>query len=132
MKIIICVDDNSGMLFNNRRQSQDKAIIKKISELTKGHKLWIRNFSRNLFKGNITVDEDMLMKAEADDFCFVEDVSVMEYADRVDTVYIFKWNRVYPADIKLDIDVEKLFHLESTEVFTGNSHEKITLERWLK
>ena len=27
MKIIVCVDDNFGMLFNNRRQSKDQMLL---------------------------------------------------------------------------------------------------------
>ena len=29
MIAIVCVDDNRGMMFNNRRQSKDAALIKK-------------------------------------------------------------------------------------------------------
>ena len=30
MKIIVCLDDNNGMLFNNRRQSRDKTVVEDI------------------------------------------------------------------------------------------------------
>ena len=33
MKIILCVDDNYGVLFNNRRVSRDGAVISKIKEI---------------------------------------------------------------------------------------------------
>lgn len=132
VQIFVCVDDNDGMLFNNRRQSKDGTVIEKVREITGSHKLWIRNFSRKLFVENVTTDDDMLMKAKAEDYCFVEDVSLSEYADRIDAVYIFRWNRKYPSDFKFDMDVEKYFHLERTEEFTGSSHEKITLERWIR
>lgn len=132
VQIFVCVDDNGGMLFNNRRQSKDGIVIEKVRAITGSHKLWIRNFSRKLFVENVTTDDDMLMKAKAEDYCFVEDVSLSEYADRIDAVYIFRWNRKYPSDFKFDMDVEKYFHLERTEEFTGSSHEKITLERWIR
>lgn len=132
VQIFMCVDDNGGMLFNNRRQSKDGIVIEKVREIAGSHKLWIRNFSRKLFVENVTTDDDMLMKAKAEDYCFVEDVSLSEYADRIDAVYIFRWNRKYPSDFKFDMDVEKYFHLERTEEFTGSSHEKITLERWIR
>lgn len=35
MNVIVCVDDNNGMLFNKRRQSRDKAVIDKIINITK-------------------------------------------------------------------------------------------------
>ena len=31
MKVIVCVDDNNGMMFNNRRQSRDEKVIEKVS-----------------------------------------------------------------------------------------------------
>lgn len=132
VQIFVCVDDNGGMLFNNRRQSKDGIVIEKVREITGSHKLWIRNFSRKLFVENVTTDDDMLMKAKAEDYCFVEDVSLSEYADRIDAIYIFRWNRKYPSDFKFNMDLEKYFHLEKAEEFTGSSHEKITLERWIR
>ena len=30
MKIIACLDDNNGLLFNNRRQSRDRVVIEDI------------------------------------------------------------------------------------------------------
>lgn len=41
MEIIACVDDNMGMMFNHRRQSQDQALIEHVLEATKGNKLYL-------------------------------------------------------------------------------------------
>ena len=41
MKIIVCVDNQNGMMFNHRRQSQDRVLRKRILELTGGEKLWM-------------------------------------------------------------------------------------------
>ena len=30
MKVIVCVDDNNGMMFNNRRQSRDRILIEDV------------------------------------------------------------------------------------------------------
>ena len=38
MKIIVCVDNQNGMMFNHRRQSQDRVLRKRILELTGGKK----------------------------------------------------------------------------------------------
>ena len=51
MKLIVCVDSNNGMLFNNRRQSKDKILIDYISDLVEQNRLWITEFSKDLFKG---------------------------------------------------------------------------------
>ena len=35
MNIIVCLDDKNGMMFNKRRQSQDKLLRSDIKELVK-------------------------------------------------------------------------------------------------
>lgn len=132
MQVFVCIDDKSGMQFNKRRQSKDNAVIDKIEEIVGSQKLWIRSYSRSLFVDNATEDEDMLEKAAKEDFCFVEDVPLSRCVDEMDAIYIFHWNRVYPSDVKLDVDVAKMFHLEYTEEFAGSSHEKITMEKWVR
>ena len=42
MKIIVCIDKNNGMMFNNRRQSQDKILIDDIIKVTKDKKLYMK------------------------------------------------------------------------------------------
>ncbi|MCI5959404.1 MAG: ribonuclease Z [Lachnospiraceae bacterium] len=139
MNVIVCVDNDMGMLFNHRRQSRDKNVVDIICNLTENTELWISNFSKDLFKedyfaeGNnqIIIDDDFLQHAAWDDYCFVEDRQLQEYKDQINKIYIFRWNTDYPADFKLDLDM-KNFHLEKTEDFKGNSHEKITLEVHIK
>ena len=132
MKIIVCVDDDYGMLFNNRRVSRDKAVIEKIYEIAKESKLWIGHFSEKLFEAGVTVDDDMLEKAGKEDFCFVENMQTEAFKDRADEIYLFKWNRRYPANLHFDREILDAYHCAETEEFAGNSHEKITLERWTR
>ena len=49
MKIIVCVDNQNGMMFNHRRQSQDRVLRKRILELTGGEKLWMNAYSQKQF-----------------------------------------------------------------------------------
>lgn len=49
MKIIVCVDNQNGMMFNHRRQSQDRVLKKRILELTGGKKLWMNAYSQKQF-----------------------------------------------------------------------------------
>lgn len=130
MNIIVCVDDNGGMLFNHRRQSCDEKVVIKILEILNGKKLWIRSFSKNLFPKDVVVDDAMLEKASSGEFCFVEDMHLAAYIEKIEQIYVFKWNRKYPSDFELDIQPDQLLRLETSEDFTGNSHEKITLEVW--
>ena len=46
MILIVCVDDHNGMMFNHRRQSQDRVLRADILELTGGKKLWMNAYSR--------------------------------------------------------------------------------------
>lgn len=129
MKLIFCTDDSLGLCFNGRRQSSDRVVREKISEITKGHRLLMNSYSYGQFekKGeNILCDESFTEKAGNDDFCFIENIT----ADlkKADKLYIFCWNRSYPSDFKLDFSPERDgFILESSSDFKGYSHEKITL-----
>ena len=33
MKLIVCLDDKNGMMFNKRRQSRDRVLIENVLEL---------------------------------------------------------------------------------------------------
>ena len=79
MILIACVDDNLGMLFNNRRQSMDRILRARLLKLCGTHKLWMNAYSRGQFDETaegITVDEDFMAKAGSDDYCFAENISV--------------------------------------------------------
>lgn len=132
MKVILCIDDNGGLLFNNRRQSKDAVVKEKILSFIEDGTLWIHPFSAKFFPEANQISEDCLILALSEDFCFVENLSLAPYLDKIDTLYLFKWNRVYPYDFALDINPSDAFQLVSTEEFPGNSHENITLEVWRK
>ena len=86
MIIITVVDDDYGLLFNNRRVSKDRILREKIKEITKGSKLFMNEYSYGQFSedefNNIVVDEDFLNKAGDEDFCFVENVELRSSARR--------------------------------------------------
>lgn len=135
MKIFICVDDFNGMMFNRRRQSKDKEMIRHITQKCQAEKIWMNLYSSKQFElceANIAVDEDFLEKAEKGDFCFVENFKLSSFEGKIESIYLCKWNRKYPSDFYFDIDLEKNFKLIKTEEIAGNSHEKITIEEWVK
>lgn len=131
MILIICIDDNGGMMFNKRRQSQDKILIKKITELALGKKIRINSYSKSLFEqctnADIGIDDNFLSNAADGEFCFAECGNLEQYRQKIEKLVVFKWNRHYPADVYLDIDLSD-FILESSVDFEGSSHEKITME----
>ncbi len=128
MKLILCLDDQGGMLFNRRRQSRDRAVAEDILQITAGSRLWMDSYSAPMFAG-VVPEDGFLDGAGENDYCFIERADISAYADQVTGVIIYRWNRTYPADVRFP---EELFasrwRLASCVDFPGNSHEKITRE----
>ena len=135
MIVIVCVDDNLGMMFNNRRQSRDIEVIKKIVELTNGSWLWMNKYSYELFeksdRSNINVDSGFLSETANGEYCFVEDTDLKPYEKWVEKIIVFRWNTIYPLERAFDINLEK-WQLKESLDFAGKSHEKITMEVYVK
>ena len=130
MIVIVCLDERGGMMFNNRRQSRDKAVIDRIVEIVQGSKLWLSSYSKSLFDQVailLEVDDNFLQKAGYGEFCFAENADIAQYTPKIEKIYLFRWNRHYPADYYFPLDLAE-FKLIARSEFMGNSHEKITLE----
>lgn len=135
MIVCVAVDDRMGMMFHNRRLSQDRQLRTKLLQLAGEQRLWMNRYSAKQFgsplAANIAVDEDFLNRAGADDYCFVENLSLKEYTEKMTKLVLFRWNRAYPADTYLDISLTGPdWKLTGSDEFTGYSHEKITVEEW--
>ncbi|WP_294126470.1 ribonuclease Z [uncultured Clostridium sp.] len=131
MNIIICLDDNNGMMFNKRRQSQDRILRADLKEFIKDKDLYMNNYSYKLYKdidnGNIKVSENFLEQCTENDFCLVEDKLLNNYINKINNIIIYKWNRIYPSDLYFDINLtSNSWELLETKEFEGSSHEKIT------
>lgn len=131
MILIACVDDNLGMAFNGRRQSRDRAVAERIAALTEGKRLWLHPYTAKLFEGGVCADEAFLTQAGEQEFAFTELAAPGFLEERIELIVLYRWNRVYPADVRFDIDLTGWKQLSSTE-FTGTSHEKITEEIYTK
>lgn len=132
MNVILCIDNHKGLLFHNRRQSRDEKVIEKIKGIVGQQELYVNEFSHALFEGFCITVQEPLQCAKEGTYCFVENVDIASSLDRIEQLYIFKWNRDYPHDFSLKVDYQKLFELVYTEDFKGKSHEKITMEVWRK
>ena len=121
MKVISIVDDDYGIMFNNRRVSKDSVLNEHIIKMLDGGKLWLSLYSKQLFGDyeNIEVNQEFGF-AGKDDFCFVEDSEIVSYEDMVDEVYLYKWNRKYPSDVKFPKDMLNDFKLEGSTDFAGS------------
>ncbi len=133
MNVIICLDDNNGMLFNNRRQSRDKALLSDAFGNLQGEKLYITSFSEKLmaeYCDKVTLCEDA-STLQSGQWFFCENVDLTAFADKIEKLVVYKWNRVYPADFNCSLDFS-LFNLESESDFEGNSHSVITKQIFSK
>ncbi len=140
MYVILTLDNAGGMMFNHRRQSRDRVLLRHMlalaESLTSGGRgrLLMSPYTAGLFPGGLpefsASSDDFLAKAAEGDVCFVEDAALAPYADRIRGLYAFRWNRDYPADRRLDIDLSD-WDLSVAEEFPGSSHDRITLERYL-
>lgn len=134
MKIAVCLDDNNGMLFNHRRQSQDRAVRTRLLSLVRRGRLWMNAYSAEQFAGqeeHIKVSEQFLEEAGRETWCFVENQDVSPYEERITEIVIYRWNRSYPGDFFFPLDL-KQWKLESSIEFHGFSHEKLTEERYVR
>jgi hypothetical protein len=130
----VFVDDRGGMLFHGRRQSRDREALADFARLTAGRRVWTDGFSAPLLaQGGLapTADEAFLARCGAGEYCFVEDRPLLPWAERLEGLVLYRWNRAYPGDFFLDADPAALGLVlaERTE-FSGSSHPRITRERY--
>ncbi len=131
MILIVCIDDNGGMLFNKRRQSSDIKLIQRIMENVGKSKIWLNEYSAKLFAdngGNIGVASSFLEKAREKEYCFAENTDVSAAAKKAERIIVYRWNRRYPADLYFPLECLNMRTLVKSTDFIGNSHEKITEE----
>ena len=134
MKIVVCIDDKNGMLFNKRRQSKDRLLREDMLEFSQDRYLWMNEYSAAQFTesaDHIRIDEEFLEKASDDEFCLVENSDIAPYADRTHGVIIYRWNRTYPSDVKFPAELfSDRWKLVNVYEFAGSSHELITREEY--
>lgn len=135
MIAIVCVDEKMGMLFHQRRQSQDRVLREDILQSCQGRILYMNAYSYKLFGGKgdgtggceIRVAEDFMALAGAGDYCFVENVDLAPWESELEGAVMYQWNRRYPADVYFPLNLAdgSWERLEEAE-FKGSSHDRIT------
>lgn len=128
MIVAVCVDDKLGILFNKRRQSKDRELRKDLLSLT-DQTLWVNEYTAKQFTEDekmwLNINENYLDEIGEDDLCFVENLPIADYEDKITKLIVYHWNRVYPSDVRLPFDLTN-WELESEYEFKGYSHDKIT------
>ena len=135
MIVMVCVDDNNGMMFHERRQSQDRVLRQHMLKLAGEKKLWMNAYSRGQFSKEdescIAVAENGFANIRPGEYCFLEQEDPAQYQEQIETLILFRWNRSYPADLHFGMDLSD-WKLIKTEEFAGYSHEKITQEYYVR
>ena len=140
MVLCVCLDDNNGLTFNHRRQSQDRIQRERLLKIAAGHILAMSPYTYKLYQlqlpvgVKLIVDENFWDKAPEDAFCVVESAGASQYIDRVDKIVVYRWNRVYPADVHFDVNLshDGGWRLCRTTIFPGTSHPEMVEEIWMK
>ncbi len=132
MNIIVCIDDDNGMLFHGRRQSKDRILRQQARALAQGQPLWMNSYTAGQFREDgceVVSDEAFLENAPEDAWCFVENVDVIPVVNKIQKVVLYRWNRLYPSDVKFPTELfAPKWQLISTRTFAGSSHDEITEE----
>ena len=134
MKVIVCLDDTLGLCLNGRRLSQDRAIIRDICKdiAESGERLFISRHSVPVFRGNgaraVVLPDPLAAASECDGTCFIEFDPLDRYFEKIDRVTVYRWNRVYPSDLKIACDPALEFPNVTVTEFPGDSHDIITKE----
>lgn len=125
MTLILCVDDRGGLMFNRRRQSQDRLVRQDMLRLCGERPLAVSPYTARQFapEDPVKVTE---MPGEADIF-FLEDLPPQPFLDRAQKLILYRWNRAYPGDVRIALPPQG-WKLEEQAEFPGYSHEKITRE----
>lgn len=132
MTVIICVDNNGGILFNGKRQSKDRIFRKYLLDIVekKNSRIAMLPYTYSQFKE----DEGKELTDVKEEFSFDEDYIFLERAipilwEKVNNLILCCWNRDYPADeyFNLPIGVECI--LRNTEEIVSDSHT-LTIETY--
>ena len=131
MIVAVCLDVSGGMMFHGRRQSRDRAVADRLTQICAGKKLWMNLYSKGLYGSlcgmEIAADPAYLERAKAGEYCLVESDRLAPYLEKIEKLIVFWWNRKYPSDVWLDLDLAEWEIIERRE-FCGSSHDKITEE----
>ena len=134
MHIIVCLDEQKGMMFNRRRQSRDKKVREDMLSLIDG-KLWVSPYTARQFASEeqerLEVSEQFLSLAQQGEFCFVEEQDVLPYVEKIEDMIVYYWKRHYPADMFFTVNLEE-FELQESIPLVGNSHPEMIRERYQK
>lgn len=94
MIILTVIDNSGGLLFNHRRVSKDRVLRERILDISQNSRLLMVEYSAKQFvqplPSNIIVADYFLNIAQAGEYVFVEDCSILPYANKIEKMYLFR------------------------------------------
>lgn len=130
MTLIFCLDDNNGLMFHGRRQSSDRAVTERITDYAAGKRLLIDAYSAKL----LPKAQQYAGQVSKEDVVFAETAELLDLCmGQADKLIVYKWNRSYPSDISVPMEqIAANWQMQSNLTFSGNSHERITEEVYVR
>ena len=125
MTLILCVDDRGGLLFNRRRQSQDRLVRQDMLRLCGEQPLAVSPYTARQFAPEDRVK--VVDQPGEEDIFFLEDLPPQLFLERAEKLVLYHWNRAYPGDVHMVLPPQG-WNLEEQVEFPGHSHETITRE----
>ena len=118
-----------------RFHPQAPAHRQRMLQRTGGAKLWVDTYTAGMFSAEsreqLEIDDQCLEYAADGEFCFVEKENPGTVEEKIEKIILYRWNRVYPADVHFTLDLSAFRLAERTD-FPGFSHPKITEEIYIK
>ncbi len=133
MHVLLTVDENYGIAYNYRRQSRDRKVAERIASIVGKKTLWCTETTAKILGEipGLKLSQTPLLTAGRGEYVFAERQQIDEVEEKIESIYLFHWNKVYPSDVRLHFDFSGWTKV-SEEEFEGNSHPHITLERYVR
>ena len=131
LTVALVLDEREGMTIFGKRQSRDRVLISDFVSSMGDAPIYISPFSRVIFEPHeqVKVVENPFYDSVDGGACFIENYQPSQYIDMIGTLIIYRWNELYPSDVRFDLDVAAAgFKLAESYDFEGSSHKKITKE----
>ena len=145
MKLVVCIDNRGGWSFNDRRQSRDLEVNKRILQMSEHHIIYTEKNSACMLEADVLklnpapiVDirstiSDPALVAQKDDIVFAESYRILDPHMDYNEVVVYIWGRSYPYDTKFPYDFQSTekWKLHSKTQFKGLSHDTIFEEHYV-
>ena len=107
LTVAVVLDEKEGMMIFGKRQSRDRVLIADFVSSCREKPIFISGFSRVIFEphGNVNIVDNPFLDSTDGAACFIENYAISHYIDIIDELIVYRWNELYPSDVKFDVDI---------------------------